>query len=143
LWLAQADPRGRDGIGEVSEVASVEAEPEIGRAVLVASWSYWEDAMTIGDEERIRLRAHEIWEREGRPDGQEAQHWEQARREIDGLETGKGETAPGIAGIASGRQAGGTIPGGGPGASQGSIGTGGGSTGRNPSGSLKRSRAKL
>jgi hypothetical protein len=35
-------------------------------------------------EEKIRLRAHEIWEREGRPAGRAELHWEQARREIEG-----------------------------------------------------------
>jgi hypothetical protein len=34
------------------------------------------------DQERIRERAHRIWEREGRPDGRDAQHWEMAREEI-------------------------------------------------------------
>ncbi len=34
-------------------------------------------------DERIRKRAHEIWEREGRPDGADEQHWLQASREID------------------------------------------------------------
>jgi hypothetical protein len=32
--------------------------------------------------ERIRQRAYEIWEREGRPEGREQAHWEQAEREI-------------------------------------------------------------
>ncbi|HYE48573.1 MAG TPA: DUF2934 domain-containing protein [Azospirillaceae bacterium] len=31
------------------------------------------------DEERIRQRAHEIWEREGRPEGREQAHWDMAR----------------------------------------------------------------
>lgn len=35
-------------------------------------------------EEHIRRRAYEIWEAEGRPVGREAEHWEQARREIAG-----------------------------------------------------------
>ena len=35
-------------------------------------------------ENRIRRRAHEIWEREGRPHGRDAEHWRQAEREIDG-----------------------------------------------------------
>ena len=30
----------------------------------------------------IRERAYAIWEREGRPEGRERQHWEQAAREI-------------------------------------------------------------
>lgn len=33
--------------------------------------------------ERIRQRAHEIWEREGRPQGREQEHWDRASREID------------------------------------------------------------
>jgi Protein of unknown function (DUF2934) len=33
-------------------------------------------------EERIRQRAHEIWEREGRPHGADRRHWDQASEEI-------------------------------------------------------------
>jgi hypothetical protein len=40
-----------------------------------------EDVMQ--DEERVRQRAHEIWEKAGRPDGQHDAHWEQACREIE------------------------------------------------------------
>lgn len=36
------------------------------------------------DEDRIRVRAHEIWERQGRPEGQHDAHWDQARQEIEG-----------------------------------------------------------
>jgi hypothetical protein len=35
-------------------------------------------------EERIRLRAYEIWIQLGQPEGREHEHWEQARREICG-----------------------------------------------------------
>ena len=35
------------------------------------------------DEDRIQRRAHEIWEREGRPDGRHEEHWAQARRQIE------------------------------------------------------------
>ena len=34
------------------------------------------------DEDRIRGRAHAIWEREGKPDGRADAHWEMAREEI-------------------------------------------------------------
>jgi hypothetical protein len=34
-------------------------------------------------EDRIRQRAHEIWEREGRPDGQAQGHWERAAQDLD------------------------------------------------------------
>jgi hypothetical protein len=33
-------------------------------------------------DEKIRRRAHEIWEAEGRPDGKEADHWQRAAREL-------------------------------------------------------------
>ena len=39
------------------------------------------------DEQRIRERAHDIWQREGRPEGRHDQHWEQARREIEAEDT--------------------------------------------------------
>ncbi len=44
------------------------------------------DAFVTGSdrEARIRRRAHQIWEREGRPDGHHDRHWHQAVREIDG-----------------------------------------------------------
>src|SRR6478736_6504377 len=50
---------------------------------------------------RLRVRAYEIWEREGRPNGRERVHWEQAVRELDGVEAAhfdadgsRPETAP-------------------------------------------------
>ena len=41
-------------------------------------------------EDRIRRRAYEIWEREGRPDGRASEHWYEAARELDAA--GDGET---------------------------------------------------
>ncbi|WP_082766043.1 DUF2934 domain-containing protein [Paramesorhizobium deserti] len=54
--------------------------------------------MDTGREEQIKARAYEIWEQEGRPQGRARDHWEQARREIDGdaaspQPNGKGKTA--------------------------------------------------
>ncbi len=43
------------------------------------------------DEDRIRRRAHAIWEREGRPEGRQQEHWAQARREV---EAEKGASPP-------------------------------------------------
>jgi hypothetical protein len=37
-------------------------------------------------EARVRQRAHEIWERQGRPQGEENEHWAQASNEIDAEE---------------------------------------------------------
>jgi hypothetical protein len=39
--------------------------------------------MTDDRQERIRKRAHAIWESHGRPHGSDREHWEQATREID------------------------------------------------------------
>ena len=40
--------------------------------------------MTDDRQDRIRQRAHEIWEQAGRPEGAHQEHWEQAAAEIDG-----------------------------------------------------------
>lgn len=37
-------------------------------------------------ESRIRARAHEIWEDEGRPEGSAERHWQQANAEIAATE---------------------------------------------------------
>ena len=47
-------------------------------------------------EERIRKRAHEIWEEEGRPEGREYSYWLRARADIrnaDDAEQGRASTA--------------------------------------------------
>ncbi|HYC02093.1 MAG TPA: DUF2934 domain-containing protein [Azospirillaceae bacterium] len=43
------------------------------------------------DEQRIRERAYEIWEREGRPEGRGDEHWARACDEVRG--TGLGAAA--------------------------------------------------
>ncbi|MER9087193.1 DUF2934 domain-containing protein [Mesorhizobium sp. M0847] len=40
--------------------------------------------MTDDKQDRIRQRAHEIWEKAGRPEGAHQEHWEQATAEADG-----------------------------------------------------------
>ena len=40
--------------------------------------------MTPDMEERIRLRALEIWREEGCPEGRAREHWAQAERELGG-----------------------------------------------------------
>jgi hypothetical protein len=42
--------------------------------------------------ERIRQRAHEIWEQAGRPEGAHIEHWDRATAEIDAA--GKPKKAP-------------------------------------------------
>ena len=43
------------------------------------------------DEDRIRRKAHELWEAEGRPHGRDQDHWIQAR-EIIAIEDSEGDT---------------------------------------------------
>jgi hypothetical protein len=40
--------------------------------------------VTDDKQDRIRQRAHEIWEKAGRPEGAHQEHWEQATAEVDG-----------------------------------------------------------
>ena len=43
---------------------------------------------TPGDrEDRIRQRAHELWEQEVQPDGQADRHWERATQDVDCADT--------------------------------------------------------
>ena len=47
-------------------------------------------------EDVIRNRAREIWEREGRPEGREQEHWDKAVHEIEieGSEDSRGPANP-------------------------------------------------
>jgi hypothetical protein len=36
----------------------------------------------LSQTERIRQRAHELWEQEGRPEGRQDEHWARACREV-------------------------------------------------------------
>ena len=38
----------------------------------------------MDNKELVRLRAYEIWIREGQPEGRELEHWMQARRDVLG-----------------------------------------------------------
>jgi hypothetical protein len=104
------------------------------------------------NDHRIRERAYALWEEEGRPEGREHDHWSRAAAEIaerlgrenpgehgsgDNPATAGSSGSPGGSGngLSMGLQSGGTIPGGGPGAGVGSIGTGGGSTANQSTGS--------
>jgi hypothetical protein len=94
-----------------------------------------------GTEQQIRERAYALWEQEGRPEGRELEHWRQASEELgndaDGQRPIEAATPVNV-GLGSGLQPGGTLPGGGPGAGMGSIGTGGGSTANQSTGDAQR-----
>jgi Protein of unknown function (DUF2934) len=50
------------------------------------------------NEERIRQRAHEIWEREGRPEGRHEEHWARARRQLEEEDGDRASAAPAAGG---------------------------------------------
>jgi hypothetical protein len=52
--------------------------------------------------ERIRHRAYEIWEREGRHEGKHDEHWHRAAREIEGEAKPSGEKEAAVAKPAKG-----------------------------------------
>jgi hypothetical protein len=41
-----------------------------------------EQSMDQTKEERIREKAHSMWEQEGRPEGQDSRHWEEAEKQL-------------------------------------------------------------
>lgn len=45
--------------------------------------------MSTEKHERIRQRAHAIWESEGRPEGEHERHWAKAIAEIDAEDVGQ------------------------------------------------------
>ena len=48
-------------------------------------------------DERVRQRAYQLWEQEGRPEGQAEHHWRQAEAEVAGVNPGD-EAPPGTSG---------------------------------------------
>jgi hypothetical protein len=53
-----------------------------GTLTAAVTQAYEVDAMNTAIEERIRNRAYELWEAEGRPEGREIDHWLQAVQEL-------------------------------------------------------------
>ena len=48
--------------------------------------------MTSDKQERIRQKAHAIWEKEGRPHGVHEKHWHQATKDVDDEDAKPGAT---------------------------------------------------
>lgn len=91
------------------------------------------------NEDRVRERAYALWEEAGRPEGKDVEHWHQAEHELaDNAATAQGTDSVSGNGLASNLQRGGTMPGRSPGAGVGSIGTGGGSTDNEATGTVGR-----
>ena len=66
--------RALDG-PEGRELAEAEA---IGKSRIAEE----DPQVTQPNEEKIKMRAYEIWEREGRPGGREDEHWHQAEKDV-------------------------------------------------------------
>jgi hypothetical protein len=57
-------------------------------------------SMTDDRNEKIRKRAHALWQQEGRPEGKPDEHWYQAEREIDqGVGEIEGDDVPNLAAL--------------------------------------------
>ncbi|MFC0202055.1 DUF2934 domain-containing protein [Paracoccus rhizosphaerae] len=54
--------------------------------------------------QRVRDRAHALWEQAGRPEGQDAQHWSQAEQEIAAEEEAQSSAPAGKAAVRRGRK---------------------------------------
>ena len=55
--------------------------------------------MDIDRESRIRQRAYQLWLDEGSPEGKQDDHWAQAEREIDDLDTSNRTGDPASPGV--------------------------------------------
>jgi len=89
------------------------------------------------DDEDIKRRAHQIWEREGRPEGRDFQNYMDAVTElVEEGEASSGQHLAAPSGLSTNLQPGGMAPvGGAP--TVGSIGTGGAPTGGSATGSAR------
>jgi hypothetical protein len=76
---AAANSPARTAAGALVEVVSDAARNILGRSQPTGTGR----DMAPDDENRIRQRAYAIWEREGRPEWRDQEHWDQARREIE------------------------------------------------------------
>jgi hypothetical protein len=54
------------------------------------------DPNPMDREERIRQRAHRIWEEAGRPEGKAQEHWERAAQELDREDAEVQRQRPGV-----------------------------------------------
>jgi hypothetical protein len=80
---AKAAPKTRTASTTTSSSATGnKAKPAASRAKAASTGGVRRTGNGGDVAERIRQRAYEIWEREGRPEGREQEHWEQAEREI-------------------------------------------------------------
>jgi hypothetical protein len=61
--------------------------------IALTDWKKWNLEEVMDRDKRIRDRAYQIWQEEGRPDGKSAEHWEQARRMIEQEEASPGKRA--------------------------------------------------
>jgi hypothetical protein len=91
--------------------------------------------MTL-DEDEIKRRAHQIWEQEGRPDGRHFQNYMDAVAQLMAERDSGQRPTDGPAGISTNLHPGGIAPAGGA-ATVGSIGTGGGQTAGQATGSAR------
>lgn len=49
---------------------------------------------TPGQQQQIQELAYQLWEQEGRPEGRDREHWEQARRQLEGEADMMSEATP-------------------------------------------------
>ena len=81
----QEQARGHSANQGLTEQASSRANPDRGEQHQRTK-DHAPTDMT-NREERIRQRAHEIWEAEGRPEGQADRHWSRAAEDLDREDT--------------------------------------------------------
>jgi hypothetical protein len=53
-----------------------------------------ETSMATPQQDQISTLAYQLWEQEGRPEGRDREHWEQAQRMLDGDRTLDGDASP-------------------------------------------------
>ena len=80
------DPKHSDEFA-AGKAGSEEADPQSGQIRQTEFQRTIAQAQSSQDEKdreaKIRRRAHELWEQEGRPEGRADAHWERAAQDLD------------------------------------------------------------
>jgi hypothetical protein len=75
---AKATPKEKAGVARKTKASTMTKSMSRTVAASSAVCATRQDAL----DERVRRRAYELWESEGRPAGREHDHWLQAEREV-------------------------------------------------------------
>ena len=80
--ISPADPEVTIALRSAIQSGRIPLEGDLVAAVSLIEATANSDLAYLERQSRVRARAHELWEAEGRPEGADIEHWERASREV-------------------------------------------------------------